>query len=406
MNSSTAGKFVKVDDSFYKSLYGDISMENNRKNHLGLGDETSRGAAHGGIQSAAEPAQFLPITLPYARILVVDDVEINLDIAIAMMAHYEMQVDGVSSGQQAIDAIRDEKHKYNAIFMDHIMPEMDGIEAVRIIREEIGTDYARNIPIIALTADSIADNEKTFLSNGFQAFLPKPIDIARLDALIRQWVQNTEAEKPFAGEAGKLEQISERQVSIDKVEGLDVQKGRERFGGKPESYLKILRSFILNARPLVKIIQDVNADNLTNDYATSVHGLKGSFWGICAGKAGDQAEALELAAKSGDLDFVEANNQAFIEVILKLITDIEEAVRDETPAQDKPKKDKPDREVLSKIRSACEDFNMTEAEAFIKEMENFEYEADDGLALWLRENADQMNWSEIAGRLARLETTQ
>ena len=343
-----------------------------------------------------------PITLPYARVLVVDDVEINIDVAMGMMHHYEMQIDGATSGQQAIDAIREEKQKYNAIFMDHIMPGIDGLEATRIIREEIGTEYARNIPIIALTADGSAENEELLLSKGFQAFIPKPIDVARLDAVMRQWVQDKEAEKSFVSEDKGVE--NEQQISIGEIEGLDREKGLERFGGRMEIYLQVLRSFSVNARPLVEAIRDVSKDNL-KDYAITVHGLKGSCWGVWAKVAGNKAEALENAAKAGDLDFVAANNQAFIEVMSELIANIEDAIRQEAAPQDKLKKDKPDREILSKILAACEDFNMTEADALIKEIEEFEYGSDDGLALWLRENADQMNWFEIAERLTEwLET--
>ena len=79
--------------------------------------------------------------------------------------------------------------------MDHMMPEMDGIEATRIIREEIGTEYAKNVPIIILTANALVGNEEMFLSQGFQAFLSKPIDTVRLDSVIRRWVRDKNIEK-------------------------------------------------------------------------------------------------------------------------------------------------------------------------------------------------------------------
>jgi signal transduction histidine kinase/CheY-like chemotaxis protein len=129
------------------------------------------------------------IRLPNARILIVDDIDTNLEVAKGMMSPYEMQIDCLTSGRDAVEAVREEKVKYNAIFMDYMMPGMDGIEAVRIIREEIGTPYARTVPIIALTAHVTAGNEEMFLSHGFEAVLPKPAEIARLDAIIRQWVQ-------------------------------------------------------------------------------------------------------------------------------------------------------------------------------------------------------------------------
>ena len=133
-------------------------------------------------------------SLPDARVLVVDDVEINLEVAKGILSCYGMQIDCVTGGQEAIDAVRNGKVRYNAIFMDHMMPGMDGIEATRIIRLEIGTEYARNVPIIALTANAIVGNEEMFLSKGFQAFLSKPVEIPRLDAVIKRWIRDRETE--------------------------------------------------------------------------------------------------------------------------------------------------------------------------------------------------------------------
>jgi len=356
-----------------------------------------------GFLSDMEPA----LKLPYARVLVVDDVEINLDIAMGMMLPYEMQVDGMTSGQQAIDAIRDEKQKYHAVFMDHLMPGMDGIETVRIIREEIGTDYARTIPIIALTAETAPETEEMFLSRGFQAFIPKPISMAHLDLLLRQWVQDGELEKSFAAAQSTAKGDAhpdspgghEQQISLSKIEGLDADKGRERFGGNMEVYLQIVRSFTVNTPLLIGAIRDVNEENLKENYAITVHGIKGSCWGIRADAAGELAENLEKAAKAGDFDFVAANNQFLIETLSKLLADIETALNEGASHRDKQKKDKPDRDVLSKILAACKSFNTTAANALVKELEIFEYESDGELVAWLRENVDQMNNSEIVERL-------
>jgi len=371
-----------------------------------LGDE-AKNQSEQDVQLSSAGDELLPMTLPYARVLVVDDVEINLEVAMGIMQLYEMHIDGVTSGRQAIDAIRDEKQKYDAIFMDHFMPDLDGVETVRIIREDIGTEYARTIPIIALTAEVDEGNEKLFLSKGFQAFLPKPIDMARLDAILRQWVQNKELEKSFAVKQGTIntaaqtDEYKQQRAALSKVEGLNVGKGCERFGGKMEIYLQILHSFTVNARPLVESIKGVSRDTLA-EYAITVHGLKGSCWGICAEPAGDQAEALEDAAKAGNFDFAIANNQLFIETMFTLIADIKVALRKNISPQDKPRKDKPDREALSKILAACKNYNITEANVSLKELEQFEYESDGELVSWLRENTEQMNCFEIVERLTGL----
>jgi signal transduction histidine kinase/CheY-like chemotaxis protein len=131
--------------------------------------------------------------LPGCRVLVVDDVEINLEVARGMMEAYGLTVDCVQSGQEAIDRIREARVKYDAVFMDHMMPGMDGIEAARIIRSEINTEYARTIPVIALTANVLSGNEAMFLDEGFQAFLSKPIEIPKLDAILSAWIKQKQA---------------------------------------------------------------------------------------------------------------------------------------------------------------------------------------------------------------------
>jgi len=127
--------------------------------------------------------------LSYACVLVVDDMQTNLDVATGMLKKYKMRVDCVTSGVEAINRIRIKEPLYDAIFMDHMMPVMDGIEAAEKIRA-LGTKYAMTIPIIALTANAIEGNEQMFLSRNFQAFIPKPINIMKLDSIVQRWVRD------------------------------------------------------------------------------------------------------------------------------------------------------------------------------------------------------------------------
>ncbi|MDR1950211.1 MAG: response regulator, partial [Spirochaetaceae bacterium] len=127
--------------------------------------------------------------MPYGKVLVVDDVVTNLDVARGLMLPYGLTIDCVNNGREAIDRIRNGAIQYDAVFMDHMMPGIDGIEATRIIRKEIGTEYAKTVPIIALTANALAGNEEMFLAAGFNAFIAKPIDIMRLDVILNQWVR-------------------------------------------------------------------------------------------------------------------------------------------------------------------------------------------------------------------------
>jgi signal transduction histidine kinase/ActR/RegA family two-component response regulator len=128
------------------------------------------------------------VQIPNTYVLVVDDVVSNLMVAKGLLDPYGLNVYMVKSGQQAIDLIRKGKIHFDLIFMDQMMPEMDGLEAVRIIRNEIDLDYIKTVPIIALTANALKGSDVMFLEHGFQDFLSKPIDILQLDEMLHKWV--------------------------------------------------------------------------------------------------------------------------------------------------------------------------------------------------------------------------
>jgi signal transduction histidine kinase/CheY-like chemotaxis protein len=130
------------------------------------------------------PAAPLEFSAPLAKVLVVDDIEINLNVTEAMLESFSIQSDLAQKGILAIELIQ--KNTYDLVFMDHMMPEMDGLEATRRIRE-LGGRY-KKIPIIALTANVVDGAENMFLSNQFDDFLAKPIEFASLNRCLRKWL--------------------------------------------------------------------------------------------------------------------------------------------------------------------------------------------------------------------------
>ncbi|MDR2479084.1 MAG: response regulator [Treponema sp.] len=375
-------------------------------------------------QRQVQNARFVRIRLPYARVLVVDDVSTNLDVARGMMKPYAMQIDCVSSGPDAIERIR-QGEQYNAIFMDHMMPGMDGVEATRIIREEIGTEYAKTVPVIALTANALQGNKEMFLQKGFQAFLSKPIDIKEMDAVIRQWVRDKDKEKDteafFSGEdrrtttnrrlGGDRRQQLRRSGDVPpeappavpslfagvQIEGLDIKSALQRFGGDEQSLLTVLRSYSAETGHILEQIAAVSADTLAG-YAVLVHGIKGSSRGICAEAVGALAEELEHAAKSGDIAFVNEHNAALIEAASKLTAGIAAAIA--AGSGPKERKTSPDGTLLDELKAACEDFDMDRIDAAMAELEKYEYESLQDLIVWLREMVDKMDFDSMAKRLA------
>jgi signal transduction histidine kinase/ActR/RegA family two-component response regulator len=143
----------------------------------------------GGEEKRKEVQAIEYMSLPEVSVLVVDDVFANLKVAQGLFRPYGMNVVLAKSGAQAIDILRTPEIRVDIIFMDHMMPGMDGIETVQKIRNEIG-GYLTSVPIIALTANAMAGNEQMFLEKGFQDFLSKPVNSMRLDAIIKKWLVN------------------------------------------------------------------------------------------------------------------------------------------------------------------------------------------------------------------------
>ena len=156
-------------------------------------------------------SQIVPLT--FAHILVVDDNTTNLQVAQGLMAPYQMKIDVCTSGFEAIEMVK--KNRYNAIFMDHMMPEMDGIETTRYIRQMEG-DYYRNVPIIALTANAMSDARDQFLEAGMDDFVSKPIEMQELHRAIKKFIQ------PCAPE-GYMERVQKEQHELKEKKGKEGQ---------------------------------------------------------------------------------------------------------------------------------------------------------------------------------------
>ena len=122
-----------------------------------------------------------------AKVLIVDDVQMNLEVMQGLLKLYELDIDTATSGQQAIDMLK-RGNRYDIIFMDYMMPSMDGIEATRKIRNLEG-DYFKKVFIVAFTANALAGSDKMFLENEFDDFISKPVDIRTLDICLNKWLE-------------------------------------------------------------------------------------------------------------------------------------------------------------------------------------------------------------------------
>ncbi len=337
------------------------------------------------------------INLSYAHVLVVDDIVTNLDVVKGMLKPYGLKVDCATNGRQAIDMVRSGNPRYSAIFMDHMMPGMDGIEASRIIRE-LGTEYARDVPIIALTANAIVGNEEMFLNQGFQAFISKPIEMMKLDAALRRWVRDKSYEKDMGEEFAEVFGDGGEAVSgAIVIDGIDTRRALERFGGNDEIFIDVLRSYAVNTRPLLENMDRfLEVENLA-DYGIVAHGIKGSSYSIVAQAVGKLAEELEHAAKAGDIESVRRAHGEFRTAAETLLAGIDAALERAGEGAGKPAADYPDEGVLAELRAACEAFDMDRVDRAMGQLEMYRYERGGRLVEWLREQVNNMMFEEISG---------
>jgi signal transduction histidine kinase/CheY-like chemotaxis protein len=334
---------------------------------------------------------------PDARILVVDDINTNLVVTAGLLAVYRCHVDTCTNGADSILMV--EREHYDLVFMDHMMPGMDGVETTRSIRALKG-DYFRQLPIIALTANAIVGMKEMFLSHGFNDYLSKPIELSKLDDTLAAWIPK---EKQVARTG--LDEITLEQDIFSAeffIEGIDVQAGRMRYSEK--TYLDVLRAYYVHTPALLEKLRNAENENFGDEqieeYIITVHGLKGSTYGICADAIGKQSEALEHAARGRKMQFVKANNAPLIEAAEKLIKKIGDLLAAVTAQTDtKPVSEKPDPEILQKLADACKHYKANVMEDILEKLEYYRYESGADLIAWLREQMDNLEYDAIGKRL-------
>jgi CheY-like chemotaxis protein len=360
--------------------------------------------------------------MPYGKVLAVDDLQTNLDVMKGLLMPYGLQVDTVLSGREAIKRIREEEVRYDLVFMDHMMPEMDGIEAVRIIRNEIGSPYARQVPIVALTANAVEGNRAMFLGSGFNDFISKPVDIKRLDVVLNQRIRDKqnaatlrEAEiqareraeargQDNAGKGGTEAGDESRWLLEHPVEGIDFAAAMKLYGNSGAAYIQILKSFVIHTPPLLEKM-DLHMGSSLPDYAIEAHGLKGTCNVICAKDAADLARELEFMSKEGRSDLVGRKHGELREMALEL-TERLKALLAEWEAglspEAKERRGEPERALLVRLSAAAGQFNSTVTEEVLEELEQYHYERGGDLILWLREQAENFDYDAMHKRLDAL----
>ncbi|MDR1109721.1 MAG: response regulator [Deltaproteobacteria bacterium] len=377
-------------------------------------------------------------TAPGARILVVDDIITNLKVAAGLMMPYGVTVDICETGQEALKLVA--KNHYDVIFMDHMMPGMDGLEATAAIRN---LPEGGDLPIVALTANAISGVREMFLANGLNDFLSKPIDPLKLESMLFKWIPKEkhvrqfqqvkaqdvlkvppqesrdglmaiEVEGPAGADnaarpdlgPGYEEDEDDQAVAIlaCEVPGVNLAEGLERLAGDVGLYVEVIEAFVrFTPKVLDQVRGGPTSENL-RDYAVAVHGIKGSCFNIGAQDVGVLAEAQEQAAKAGRLDEALAGHRNFVESADGLMSSfrgllMKMAVNGEGEAA-LARSAAPPADVLKDIYRASANFDIQAMDDLVGKLEAQEYDQGGELVAWLREQIDNLEYDSITQRLA------
>jgi CheY-like chemotaxis protein len=262
--------------------------------------------------NAAPQYEEVLFTAPGVRALLVDDIPTNLMVIKGLLAPYRMEVSACLNGREAIEFIG--RERFDIVFMDHMMPEMNGIEATAAIRAMEG-EYFQEVPIIALTANAISGMREMFLQNGFNDYLAKPIEIPKLNQIMERWIDKKKRVKQRLPLPAALETGLE-------IKGLDVNQGLYMTGGSMEGYLKVLDLYRQDAAQRLEALASLPQESDLPLFITQVHALKSASASIGAKALAEKAASLEAAGNRSDLSAISRELDEFRTALARLAHNI------------------------------------------------------------------------------------
>ena len=321
------------------------------------------------------------VAKPDTKVLVVDDNPGNITVAVGLLARHGIVPDTAVTGLQAIQMIQ--TNRYDLVFMDHMMPEMDGVETTEIIRKMEG-DYYRTLPIVALSANAIMEAREQFFSCGMNDFVSKPIIGKDLNRALLRWLPpNQIAEKESSSKVAEEPLVDESELNqllleLTKIEDLSITDGLSTVEGDKQLYIDVLRQFCQGVDEDIPTLHKCTKDNLWKAYAVRIHAVKSVLATIGNQFLSDWASHLEEAATNGDTDTCVKENHKFCNALAKfhakllktsLMADVVALARKVKVTHKELKKQ------LELLHRACDDFQPDTAEPVAKELQSVTLDA-------------------------------
>lgn len=318
---------VTIDQKVVEEEYCDFEKVNNRQE----------------IEAKAEDEESKSInefTCPAARILIVDDNKVNLKVAKGIIGSYGADIVLCESGEEALGKMQDNEH-YDILFVDHMMPGMDGVETVQRIRS-LNSDYARSVPIIALTANASSTDKELFIGAGMNDLLGKPIDTHDLARILRTYLpKHLQVETPGAqiGMKGVISGVgaeedyrpgSKKKNGFDEkdftfpMQGIDYRYAYDIFSGDRNAYIEILKCIVEEGKTKPELIAGLLEKKDYQNYTIEVHALKSSFLSIGAMGLSDHFREHEMNGKGGNKKAIRDDFEKLIKEYRGMLKQIED----------------------------------------------------------------------------------
>lgn len=253
---------------------------------------------------------------PNVEILIADDNEMNITVAKALLKATEIQIDTARGGVECLE--KAVKKRYSMIFLDHMMPDIDGTEVFRKLRSS--DNPCKDVPVIILTANAVSGSKEYYAEIGFDGYISKPIDPARLESIILETIPS---ELVISCDTDESEN-EKSCLSALKSKHIDYEIGIKYSGGNSELYAEILKAFADNSEKHMKLLEKSFENGDVSSYAVYAHSLKSTSATIGAAELSELAKKLETYAKDGKTDLIAENHSRLMELYREIVEEIKQ----------------------------------------------------------------------------------
>lgn len=310
---------------------------------------------------------------PDAHILVVDDTEMNLTVIRGLLKETKLKIDTAESGQQCLDMA--EEKDYDLILLDHRMPEMDGVETLKRLRQS-QKESLHTLPVISLTANAVSGAREFYMEAGFQDYLTKPINPEKLEGCLMHYLppeKVTAVAKEKPDTAVMEEDAPEWLLGI---EGLDPKVGIELCGGL-QNYMNALTSYVEAGDQNYQNIATLHQEHDTRNYTIKVHALKSSSRIIGAAELSSLAKDLEAAGDKMDWEFIKTHHGQMMKQYRTLLHALSDVMGKQKEAEAASEEDKPEidaaslREAYETIRAVTSAYDTETVQYILEDLKNY-----------------------------------